>query len=123
MLFDFHKRQNEKKLHSVHACYVLDGFLKSSESAVPGPNQVDDTNDEANNQDSVPQSSPFMSSAPTMDVDGSHDTSSSTRQIVIVKEEHVQGKSMHETLSILPFFRNVVMYLIPDIPIRTFGQI
>ena len=98
MLFDFHKRQNKKKLHSVYACYVLNGFLKISESAVLRPNQVDETNEETNNQDSVPQSSPFMSSAPTIDMDGSHVTSSSTRQIVIAKEEHLEGEFMHRTL-------------------------
>ncbi|KAG8527465.1 uncharacterized protein KY384_007617 [Bacidia gigantensis] len=81
MLYDFHSNQNKRKPNSVHACYIIDGFLKRE----PQP-AVDGKEDDG--EDVHMQSSPFISSS--MPQNDAEVANIQTRTIMLVKEEHMQ---------------------------------
>lgn len=83
MLFDFHRRQTQKKRGSVHATYLIDGLAALEPPAVNGH--------KADDEDTPMQSSPFTgSSAPR----ASAEQEIQYRHFVtLTKEEHLEGTS------------------------------
>ncbi|KAL8840688.1 MAG: hypothetical protein Q9170_001206 [Blastenia crenularia] len=85
ILFQFHKQQNIKKPGSVHAVYLLSGFLAPSNPAAPARNGSVD------GEDAYMQSSPFMSSsAPQNEND---EEPKALRGIAMCREEHLEGET------------------------------
>ncbi|GLI74141.1 hypothetical protein PoHVEF18_002375 [Penicillium ochrochloron] len=81
ILFDFHRIENAKKPHSVHATYLISG--------IQNPPEAPATNGHANDEDEIMQSSPYLpSSMPNQEV-----TFNQLRiaSVIIAREEDLEG--------------------------------
>ena len=83
MLYDYHHKQNAKKLGSVHATYLVDG-VKSLE----GASQLNGT--KSDGEDTPMQSSPFMSSSAPQQ--GAEHEVDHLRCVTLTREEDLDGK-------------------------------
>ena len=89
MLYEFHTQQNSKKPGSVHATYLLCGYMQSQNRPV---NAQD-------GEDTPMASSPFMSSPAVKNEDGTSDAPLQT-VITLVKEESLEeAKARYDQLS------------------------
>lgn len=95
MLYEFHSKQNAKKHQSVHATYLLTGRKPSHEhtNGVNGSGKDGD--------DTVMQSSPFMSSLPEPEEPAEAPIQKTS--IVLVREEDLEGMCRN---ALLPAFDN-----------------
>ncbi|KAL9581487.1 MAG: hypothetical protein Q9212_003871 [Teloschistes hypoglaucus] len=83
MLFDFHKQENSKKPGSIHAVYLVCGFVSAAPSAPP--TQLEQKDGEYVSM----QSSPFMtSSMPQKEED---DELTTAKTVVLCREEDLEG--------------------------------
>ncbi|KAL8639683.1 MAG: hypothetical protein Q9228_003306 [Teloschistes exilis] len=93
MLFDFHKQENSKKPGSIHAVYLVCGFVSAAPSAPSTQLEHKD------GEDVSMQSSPFMSSSmPQKEED---DEFSTAKTVVLCREEDLEGPSIIQNLHIL----------------------
>ncbi|KAI4242110.1 MAG: hypothetical protein L6R40_004152, partial [Gallowayella cf. fulva] len=83
LLSQFHKQQNSKKPGSVHAVYLITGFITPSTSAVSTQTE------QANGEDAHMQSSPFMSSSMPQQQDDEEQLAVKT--ITVCREEDLQA--------------------------------
>ena len=91
MLFEFHRKQNAKKPHSVYATYLLDGTPRSITND-------DQANGHSNGDDVPMQSSPFVSSA-VQDNQKAEEYATPSRSIILTREEDLEeAKSKLETI-------------------------
>lgn len=83
MLFDFHKQENSKKPGSIHAVYLVCGFVSAAPSAPSTQLEQKD------GEDVSMQSSPFMSSSmPQKEED---DELLTAKTVVLCREEDLEG--------------------------------
>jgi DNA polymerase delta subunit 3 len=80
MLFDFHHNQNARKPKSVHATYIVSGTKRTVKHDKAGAGQDGD--------DTVMQSSPFMSSMPEQIEE---EEPIKKTAITITREEELEG--------------------------------
>jgi DNA polymerase delta subunit 3 len=84
MLYEFHTKQNAKKPQSVHATYLLTGRKRTHEHTNGANGSARD------GEDTVMQSSPFMSSLPEPEEPAEEPVPKTS--IVMVREEELEGK-------------------------------
>jgi DNA polymerase delta subunit 3 len=83
MLYEFHRNENAKKPQSVNATYVITGVQKPPEMPATNGTHAKD------GEDSVMQSSPFMSSMPQPEV---AEEEIRTTSMILVREEDLEGR-------------------------------
>lgn len=86
MLYDFHKKQNQKKPGTVHATYLISGTKRKEEppATIGGVKDVDG--------DDYMQSSPFMSSSMPQPEEDQGTGESSVLSITLTREEDLESK-------------------------------
>ncbi|KAL8723527.1 MAG: hypothetical protein Q9225_000162 [Loekoesia sp. 1 TL-2023] len=89
MLYQFYKEQNLKKPGSIHAVYLLSGFLLPANPAISEPNEPVDGGD------AYMQSSPFMSSSMPQKEDD--EEPQVVRSIVMCREEDIEDFEQRRT--------------------------
>ncbi|KAJ5178418.1 uncharacterized protein N7500_001117 [Penicillium coprophilum] len=121
ILFEFHRNENAKKPHTVHATYVISGIQKAPE---PAP-----TNGHADDEDDMMASIPYLSSSmPNQDADSD---SIRTTSIVLAREEDLEdAKSTFQSISTIHVY-SLEPTALPDLNVlvdsnreiaRTYGQ-
>ncbi|KAL8853521.1 MAG: hypothetical protein Q9221_001680 [Calogaya cf. arnoldii] len=86
LLFQFHKQQNAKKPGSVHAVYLVTGYI------VPVTPTSSTRDEQADGEDAHMQSSPFMSSSMPQPVE--EDAQLAVKTVTICREEDLEGKEI-----------------------------
>jgi DNA polymerase delta subunit 3 len=81
MLYDFHTKENTKTPNSVHATYLLAGRKRSLEHTNGANGQDGD--------DTIMQSSPYMSSMPEPEAEQPSGASIPKTSIILVREEEL----------------------------------
>ncbi|OCK83591.1 hypothetical protein K432DRAFT_379368 [Lepidopterella palustris CBS 459.81] len=95
MLFDFHDKQNAKKPGTVHATYLITGTKR------PGPSQHSNGIHSQDGEDSIMQSSPYMSSMPEQEevTDVAEEVVPVTSIILCRQEELEETKAQLEEMT------------------------
>lgn len=94
MLYEFHRKQNAKKLGTVHATYFITGIRQVE--ATPQTNGIHGQDGE----DTVMQSSPPLPSSSAPKPDETMEEPAAIRSVMLVKEEYLeQAKGQFDSIS------------------------